>query len=119
VICGAPSSRVHHLTGRGYDGAYLDPELRASLCHDDHELCHEDLRNARVDRPLESATLVERLERGLRRVAMFVARLAEACGQQFLAALAAWLATGAAILAQHVAFLDARYPDWRDAAPSA
>ena len=44
AICGGRAVDPHHLTGRGSDRLQLDPDLTAPLCHDDHELIHEDLR---------------------------------------------------------------------------
>jgi hypothetical protein len=110
----APGQRDHHVTGRGQDGEYLDSELKPPLCHDDHELCHEDLRRAGLDRPCQARTFVERVEYRLRRVALFFGRLAEADRNQlFYAWLAQRLEVWANDLARHIASLDRYLPAWR------
>lgn len=51
AMCDKTAVDAHHLTGRDPDGCYLDPDLVVPLCHDDHELAHDDLRHADLDRP--------------------------------------------------------------------
>jgi hypothetical protein len=110
----ARRQRHHHVTGRGADGQYLDAELTAPVCHDDHELCHEDLRNADLDRPCRARTLVERVEYRLRRMALFFGRMAEANRNDFFYGwLARRLEVWANELARHVAGLDRYFPAWR------
>jgi hypothetical protein len=114
VCRNASRERGHHVTGRGADGEYLDAVLKAPLCHDDHELCHEDLRNAGLDRPCQARTLVEQVEYRLRRIALFFARVAEADRNHvFYAWLARRLEVWANDLARHVASLDRYLPGWR------
>jgi hypothetical protein len=114
AICGQPADDPHHLTGRGCDGAYLDPDLTASTCHDDHELLHEDLRNEGVDKPLAQATIVEKIVYRLTRTAVFVGRMAEAIpGMAWLANLARGLRRWAEDLRGFVAVLDAWNSGWR------
>jgi len=77
------------VTGRGRDHAYLDPDLYLSLCHDDHELVHEDLRAEQVDRPTEEASAGRRVAYRLRRTALLLVRVAESVSSlQWLARLA-------------------------------
>ena len=68
---------LHHLTGRGSDKNYLDPELVVVLCHDHHELIHDDLRQEQVDKPLDSVSAASRVARRLIRVALIFDRVAE------------------------------------------
>jgi hypothetical protein len=76
AICGERSHHAHHLTGREGE-PQLDPDLVAPVCHDDHDLIHEDLRFEGLDRPLVDATTAERLERRLRRLSFFLLRVGE------------------------------------------
>ena len=72
--------RWHHLTGRDPQLRYLDPHLTLPLCHDHHQLIHDDLRAAGVDDPRERSAerlcWVERVERRLRWLAIAAGRLA-------------------------------------------
>ena len=71
--CNAPAVDAHHLTGRAPGRFYLDPELVVPLCHDDHELAHDDLRAARVDVPARrSWSRLRAVEFRLERLALFL-----------------------------------------------
>lgn len=114
AICGQPGDDWHHLTGRGADDLQLDPEVTAPLCHDDHELIHGDLRAEHVDKPLAAITIVERVAHRLRRVGVFLVRVAEAVPPlRWLARLAAGMRQWADELTGHVRALDAWNPSWR------
>ena len=75
AICGEPACDEHHLTGRGADGKQLDDELVAPACHEHHEVIHAELRIEGIDTPLKGEHLLERLERRLRRAAIFLGQL--------------------------------------------
>jgi len=77
AITGDSAERRHHITGWGTDDAQLDDDLTVPLSHDGHEVVHEDLRNAGLDKPLEADSVPERIERRLRRAGLFLARVAE------------------------------------------
>lgn len=119
VVCGRPADDDHHLTG-----ARLDPYLQLPHCHDHHELNHDDWNTAGVpaknrgrgdqddDQP---ATFLHGLYRRLRRLAMFLGRLAERgvfwpLSTLLAAALAGW-ALG---LRRCIEALDAGVPGWWD-----
>jgi hypothetical protein len=104
---------AHHLGGRGHDGEYLDPAT-ADLCHDDHELVHDDLRRQRIDTPLESRNVLERVERFLLRVGVFLARVAEGTGIGWCVGLAAACVRMATELHSMIVKLDRWNPGWRD-----
>lgn len=82
AICGKPAVDDHHVTGRGPDGAYLDPDLKTPLCHDDHELAGDDLRDEGLEKPLCAApgptVSVVKVAYRLERAAVFLVRVAEA-----------------------------------------
>jgi hypothetical protein len=77
-ICGGPADDAHHLTGRGPGHVHLDPDLVAPLCHDDHELVHEDLRQEALDNPTVATSPTRQVAFRLRRAAIFLARVADA-----------------------------------------
>lgn len=113
AICGGAHERGHHLTGRGADGDYLDPDLVAPLCHSDHELVHEDLRQAGVDKPVGAVSIFEQVAYRLERVGVFVGRVAEVAPFAWLTSLAAAVHTWSAQLYSAAAALDAWNPAWR------
>ncbi len=118
IICGRPAADDHHLTGRA-----LDPALSLWHCHDHHELAHDDWNTAGVpaknrqrdDRDEDSPpTVLHALYLRLRRLAMWLGRLAEhGVFTPIAALLAAALARWATSLAQCIAGLDAHLPGWR------
>ena len=115
-ICGKQVRRdAHHLTGRGDDGAQLDDELTADLCHDDHELNHDDLRRLNIDQPLRSSNVLERIERRLARVGIFLARVGEATGFTWCLLLAAACSKWAVELHGAIGALDQWDRGWRHA----
>lgn len=113
AICGQPAVDPHHLTGKGPDGGYLDGELTAPTCHDDHELLHEDLRHDRIDKPLGDVSVFERVAYRLERVAVFFSRLAERTPFSWVIRLAASMRRWAGELRSGVNALDAWNPAWR------
>jgi hypothetical protein len=113
-ITGQRPERSHHLTGRGSDGQQLDDELTAPVSHNAHELVHEDLRNAGIDKRLEMDSVPERLERRLRRVGLFLGRVAESVPPfSWMLALARACQHWADELGGWVYRLDATCPGWR------
>jgi hypothetical protein len=45
LVCGGPVNRRHHPTGRNLvNGHYMDPRFTFGVCHDHHELFHDDWR---------------------------------------------------------------------------
>lgn len=107
----------HHLTGRAPSRRYLDPALVASLCHDDHELAHEDLRNAGVDTPPRGPwSSLRGVEFCLERTALFLARLAQQSQQTVWGRLADALRRWADHLREHRHWLDQALPGWELAA---
>ncbi len=118
IVCGRPAADDHHLTG-----ARLDPELALPHCHDHHELAHDDWNTAGVpakdrqynDQHEETApTVLHALYLRLRRLAMWLGRLAEHGVFAPIAGLvAAALARWASALAGCIAGLDAHLPGWR------
>jgi len=77
LFCGKPAEQDHHCTGKGSNNQYLDKDLTAALCGEDHDLVHTDLRVAGIDRPLQAAGATARTDRRLRRLGLFMSRLAE------------------------------------------
>lgn len=117
--CGQPAVDDHHLTGRGPDRRYLDRELVAPLCHDCHELAHEDLRNAAVDTPPKGPwSAVHAVEFCLDRSALFLARLSQQSDQNLWAHLAAAVRRWADALRDHRHWLDRALPGWDQTPPS-
>lgn len=117
-FCGEPADRRHHLTGRCGDAKsdYLDPDLAGPVCHDDHELVHDDWPTIRAaehrDEPISNP--LERVLVRLQRISALFARWHEASpGDGFRAKLAEAFALWAAELATLVLYLDLHVPDWR------
>lgn len=118
IICGRRASDDHHVTGRS-----LDPQLSFWHCHDHHELAHDDWNTAGVpakkrqrdDRDEDAPpTVLHALVFRLRRLAMWLGRLAEAgVFEPIAAALASALARWAAELEACIQSLDARLSGWR------
>ncbi len=118
VICGRRASDDHHVTGRS-----LDPQLSFWHCHDHHELLHDDWNTADVpaknrqrdDRDGDAPpTLLHALVFRLRRLAMWLGRLAEAAVFEPIAnPLACALARWAVELEAFIVGLDAQLPGWR------
>ncbi len=112
--CGDPIVRKHHLTGRDDRGGYLDPELIQDLCHDHHELVHDDLKTLELEKVAQALTWFERVEIRLRRGAAYCARLDQASPTTTLyGILARVLERWADELARGIRALDELYPDWR------
>jgi hypothetical protein len=117
VWCDEAAVDGHHLTGRGPDRRYLNPDLVASMCHDDHELAHEDLRNAGVDTPPRGAwSSLRGVEFCLERAALFLARLAQQSQQNVWGRLADAMRRWAEDLRAHRHWLDQALPGWELAA---
>jgi hypothetical protein len=117
IVCGAPATRWHHVTGRDARGRYLDPDFVVPLCHDDHELTHDDLRLLGVDKaggpPGPGWTITEALEFALRRLGAGASRVAETHDWPLLDTLAGCLKRWADELRSHNAALDRHCPNWR------
>lgn len=118
VYCGAEGALRHHLTGRDAQLRYLDPRLTLPLCHDCHQLVHDDLRTLDVDDPqdraIEEQPLVELVELRLRRLAVALGRIADALPDfTWLARLAETAKWWADHLRRDVTARDARDPGWR------
>jgi hypothetical protein len=114
AVCGKEVRRdAHHHGGRGPDGEYLDTAT-ADLCHHDHELVHEDFRRQSIDEPLRSLNVLERIERFLRRVGVFLARVAEGTGLLWCVGLAGACVRCAADLQHVIVALDHWNVDWRN-----
>ena len=116
--CGQPAEDRHHLTGRGPDGDYLDPDLAVPVCHDDHELAGEDLRAEGLERPLRApsgpVTAVEQVAYRLDRVGVFLGRVAEVVpALVWVTVLAGHLRRWAEQLWGTARRLDAWDPGWR------
>jgi hypothetical protein len=114
VRCGQRSKDDHHLTVRDDHGDYLDADLKVPLCRSCHNAEHDALRVLDLERALGPLSLPERVELRLRRLAVFVARLAVRWGPLFGFAAAA-LTRWADELAEHTQRLDRRHPGWREA----
>lgn len=66
LICGREGRwQLHHPTGRGADGEYLDPGFTVPLCHDHHTLVHDNLKTLGLegDRPIALGRVALRLTR--------------------------------------------------------
>src|SRR5215207_5879034 len=114
VICGRPVKRHHHLTARDAHASYLDKALWVGVCHDHHELAHDDWHTAKLETTTSPLTWLERVEVRLRRLAMFLARLVEPFPENRLwAVLAACVEGWAGELRRHRRCQDARDPGWR------
>ena len=122
VQCGAEQVEGHHLTGRDSQGCYLDRALTLWLCHDHHELAHDDWRTLRIQDPnpdhveCDAAPLscVERVELRLRRLATLAGRMAAMLPQwTWLAELAKSFKRWADELARDIEARSRRDPDWR------
>jgi hypothetical protein len=120
--CGKPAAERHHLTGRlgSEDSPYLDPDLWAWACWDDHALASDDqLRMAHQEADLTraAATRLDKVTARLRRVAAFFGRLAECLGSPVLVAILATFASHAERWADElgmiITILDAHSPGWR------
>jgi hypothetical protein len=120
--CGRPADELHHPTARvaGDGSPYLDEGFRVPACHDDHALVGDDQRrmaDLEPDLTRAGATILDRLEARLRRVAAFVGRVGEAIGLVALVALMTGLATHlerwANELGAAIAILDSSMPGWR------
>jgi len=106
LLCGEPAEAGHHVTWRGADGSYLDPEFRAPLCHSHHEFVRDDRWTSEGTDAGRSDPFLDSLYVRLSRTASFVGRLAESSPDPiavFLTLLARHLAAWAAELADHIA----------------
>lgn len=115
-FCGGSVERRHHPTGRDEQGRYLDYEFVRDLCHDHHELVHDDSHTLGWEklegRPM---TWFERIELRLRRWAAYLARLETGSSTpNTYGVLAVVLTRWADELARGIAVLDERFPSWRD-----
>jgi len=115
-FCGGPVERRHHPTGRDEQDRYLDYEFVRGLCHDHHELVHDDSQTLGWEN-LEGQphTWFERIELRLRRWAAYLARLeADARRPNPCGILAVVLTRWADEIRRGVTVLDEQFPTWRD-----
>ena len=105
ALCGKPAVQAHHITGRGVDRVQLHPDLTVDLCHRHHILIHADLRGQHIDvYPTDTAwTVTGRVEYVLRRLAVFIARFAQAADNPVWLKMAGLLES----LADDIAVIDA------------
>jgi hypothetical protein len=111
-----PAERRHHVTGRGPDGRYLDPEFTAPLTHTEHELVHDDWQTLELTDSNHPETFLDSLELCLKRAGPFVGRLSETMPEPiatFLALLARCLTRWAARLEGSLHALNTYSPGWR------
>lgn len=114
LVCRGRAPWRHHPTGRDDQGAYLDPDLKSPVCHDDHQLAHDDWKTLGLEEVEDRLTVFERVELRHRRLAPFLARIAEANDADNLnAQLARHLCTWADELTAGVRCLDEGYAAWR------
>ena len=114
IGCGARASRRHHPTGCDFAEEYLDADFTVSVCHDDHELIHDDRRTVGTQMPRAPLSWFERVELRLRRIAGDLARLSEVHPDNaWLTNCARWLLRWADELANGLRAMDARDPGWR------
>lgn len=120
LIAGCPnpaSGLRHHPTGKDAAGQYLDPQYKAGLCHDHHELVHDDWHTHEIADGVDRSTFLEWLQLSMSRLAVTVGRIAGPSPQDplrgFLAQLAAWFARSAARLGVAIDALDRTCPTWR------
>jgi len=109
TVCGRDCRISHHITGDALDGEFETP-----VCHDHHQLVHDDWHTLGVGAEQQPRNFFDRLVLRLRRTAAFLGRLvAIGVGGPLLRMLAEVLGRWAADLHMRVAILDARYEDWR------
>jgi hypothetical protein len=116
IVCGRSADDDHHLTG-----SVLDPMLLLPHCHDHHELMHDDWwtagvgakRRRGVEMEPAPATFLDGLYLRLRRLALWLGRLAEA-SRPISGPLAAAVAGWSTDLLRCLNALDAGWASWRD-----
>jgi hypothetical protein len=120
LLCPEPADDPHHLTGRGHDGRYLDPQLVVPLCHSHHELAEDDLRAPGLVAPATASTTIESVAVRLQRSAIFLGRVIQCLAEclpgelgRFLAHFARSLQNWADDLDRSVQALDRYSPTWR------
>lgn len=73
----APMKQWHHLTGcTPTSREFLDPGLIVPVCDRCHEDLHEDLRREGLDRLTKPLDLIATIAHRLRRLALFLSKLA-------------------------------------------
>ncbi len=115
AVCGRKGRwRGHHPIGKDNEDRYLDPDLIMELCHDHHQLCHDDWHTFDLEKVKGRLTLIERVELALRRLAPALARVdAGGGGDTFWGRLAATCVMLAVALRRVVDALDELFPEWR------
>ena len=89
VFCDRVAVDRHHITGRGPDGAYLDDEHIADLCHDHHEVIHNILRSQGIDTPPPDAEQTALNAYAMHRDAVFVGQYGTRIADPILVRIAA------------------------------
>lgn len=117
-LCDGPAGKGHHVTGRGADGRYLDPESVLRTCHDDHMLLHDDWNTLGAADGAANCdhTFLGSLEVRLTRTAALAGRVAETAPPPFsfvFALVAQLLAAWASRLSNSLSALDRYSPGWR------
>jgi hypothetical protein len=114
AFCGSAACDLHHPTGKDADNEYLDPDLRIPVCHNDHELIHDDWHTLGLHDALPGLSRLELIELGLRRLAIATSRFAEAHPDwSWAAGIAVAFGRWADELAAELRARDARDPGWR------
>jgi hypothetical protein len=111
LFCGSPAERAHHPTGRDAAERYLDPDFTVAVCHDDHTLAHDDWYSFELESTPRGATVLHLVELGMRRLALFCARLAPV--NEVWAGLSTWFGRNAELVGRVIAVLDRDYPGWQ------
>ena len=112
--CEGPVERFHHPTGRDEGGVYLDSGFTRPLCHDHHELTHDQWKTLELEVVRDRLPFFERVEIRLRRWAATLMVIDGGTGVSAFGLLATFLVAWAEELAMGTKRLDERDPTWRE-----